>query len=300
MTGRRRALVDVGRPEVERHGGDLEAEPDEEQGDAGEHEGVVALDGDAAGQRGDHLGDVGGPDGAVHEGDAVQQERRGEAAEDEVLDAALGAAGLAAVARGEDVERQRHRLQPDEQHDQVVRRRHHDAARRGDEQQGVDLRTVERLAPEVVVARHGDEDQRGADGDRHEQGERVERQRLADERRRAVVRDVVPQDDRQHTGRTGGHGGDEGIEAARPERGQGADDEQEQRRADEHDHRREGEPVDVGSGEGLGEHQPPSPSSSSTCSSGGAGTGTTSPVRTSTCSMRRSTLGSMRSMSGFG
>ena len=39
--GRGRALVDVGRPGVERHGRDLEAEADQQQGEAGEQQAVV-------------------------------------------------------------------------------------------------------------------------------------------------------------------------------------------------------------------------------------------------------------------
>ena len=251
------------------------------------------------GHRGDHLGDVRRADGAVDEGDAVEQERRREAAEHEVLDAALGAAELAPVARGEHVEREGERLQPDEQHDQVVRRRHHDAAGRGDEEEGVDLGAVEVLAAQVVVGGEGDQHDGGTDGDGDEQGERVERQRVADQRRRALVGDVVPQEHRQDPGGAGRDRRHERLEAPRPRRRQGADEEQEQRRADEDEHRREGEPVDVGTVEDhLGDHPPPSPSSTSSAT--GVGSGITSPVFTSTCSMRWSTLGSMRSSSGFG
>ena len=85
---RRRALVDVGRPHVERHGRDLEGEagerktrpkirpsdalpPLERRGDAGE----AGLAGEAVDQRG-----------------AVEQHARGQRAEDEILQAGLGRA----------------------------------------------------------------------------------------------------------------------------------------------------------------------------------------------------------------
>ncbi len=296
---RRCPLVDVRGPEVERHGGDLEAEPDEQEGDTGEDEGVVALDRDRAGQRADHRRDVRRPDGAVDEGDAVQQERRREAAEHEVLEAALRAAGFAAVAGGEHVEGQRHRLQTDEQDDQVVRRAHHDGAGGGDEVEGVDLRPVHPLAGEVVVADEGDQQQAGADGDRHEHGEAVEGEGAADQRARALVADVVPEDHRQHPGGTGRGRRDDRVPALRPARREGADDEQEQGDGDEDEQRREREPADLGPDERcvvlLEEHHPPPSSTSS-----GSGSGMTSPVRASTCSIRRSTLGSMRSSSGRG
>ena len=160
---------------------------------------------------------------------------------------ALGAARLAAVAGGEDVERQRQRLQPEEQHDQVVRRAHHD--RRRWRRRGTGRRPPARRSPRAAGSRRWSRamsTSRGADRDRDEQGERVEGQGAADERRRAVVGDVVPEHHRQHAGRAGRGGRDDRVEPLRPRRRERADDEQEQRRADEHDHRREGEPVDLG------------------------------------------------------
>ncbi len=47
---RRRALVDVGRPRVERHGGDLEPEAHHQQGDAGEQHGGAAAAQDLVGR----------------------------------------------------------------------------------------------------------------------------------------------------------------------------------------------------------------------------------------------------------
>ena len=44
MTGVGAPWYTSGVQNVERHGGDLEAEPDEQQGDAGEQERVVALE----------------------------------------------------------------------------------------------------------------------------------------------------------------------------------------------------------------------------------------------------------------
>ena len=56
---------------------------------------------------------------------------------------------LAPVAGGEHVERERQRLETEEQHDQIVGRRHHDAADGGDQEQGVDLGAVEAVAAQM-------------------------------------------------------------------------------------------------------------------------------------------------------
>ena len=100
----RRTLVDVGRPHVERHGRHLEAESDDQQGDAGQHRAGRHRRATpwSANER-DDLADVGRAGAAVDERDAVQEERRGEAAEHEVLDARLLARRAVAVGGGEHV-----------------------------------------------------------------------------------------------------------------------------------------------------------------------------------------------------
>ena len=97
--GRGRAFVDVGRPDVEGRGGDLEENADEHERQRGENEGLILRDGREVGD----LVDLRGSGGAEDERDAVEQERGGEGAEEEVLDGGFrAAAGLLAVA-GEDV-----------------------------------------------------------------------------------------------------------------------------------------------------------------------------------------------------
>ena len=83
----RRALVDVGRPHVEGHGGDLEAEPDEQQGQPTEQDPVG--DHHVLRQEVGDLGQVGGAGGAVGERDAVDEHGRGESAQHEVLEGGL-------------------------------------------------------------------------------------------------------------------------------------------------------------------------------------------------------------------
>ena len=122
---RRRALIDVGRPHMERHRRDLEAEPGEQEHQA-EHEA------DAAGLRGGR--DAGKADGAgeaIDQRGAVQQHARRQRAQHEILQAGFGRLRIIAVARGDHVERERHQLEPEIEHDQVAGRdQHHHAERR--------------------------------------------------------------------------------------------------------------------------------------------------------------------------
>ena len=111
----RRALVDVGRPEVEGHGGDLEPEPDHQQPDAGEDERVVAHGRHVVVERVDDGGEVGAAGSAVHHRDAVEEERRREATEDEVLDATLLALDSPAMTGRHHVQSDRQDLQTEEQ-----------------------------------------------------------------------------------------------------------------------------------------------------------------------------------------
>ena len=99
---RRRALVDVGRPHVERHGGHLEGEADQQQGHPGQQHPVGGHH--VVGQEVGDLGEVGGAGGAVDEGDAVDEDGRGEAAQDEVLERRLPRGGPPVVEGGQHVE----------------------------------------------------------------------------------------------------------------------------------------------------------------------------------------------------
>ena len=71
--GRRRAFVNVGRPDVEGSAGDLEAESGEDEGDGDVGE---RLDVSGGAERGRDVKDVGGAGGAVEQGNAVEEECR--------------------------------------------------------------------------------------------------------------------------------------------------------------------------------------------------------------------------------
>ena len=101
---RRRAFVDVGRPHVERHGGDLEGEADDGEDDADEE-----ADRHGLRRRGERLRDgreLGRAGKAVDRASAVEHHPGGERAEDEVFEARLGRAGAVALEGGDDVERE--------------------------------------------------------------------------------------------------------------------------------------------------------------------------------------------------
>ena len=123
---RRRALVDVGRPHVERHRGNLEAEADEQKHDA-EDQPDAAL---PAPRFGD-AGEVHRAGEAVNQRGAVQQHAGRQRAEDEIFQARLGRFEVVAVRGGDHVERQAHQLEPEIERDQIGGgNQHHHAQRR--------------------------------------------------------------------------------------------------------------------------------------------------------------------------
>ena len=169
---RGRAVVDVGAPRVERHRRHLEAEADEQHGEADQQQRVVQ--GDRLGEQVLDLDQVGGPGGAVDHGDAVEEERRREAAEDEVLEAGLLGLRPLPVEGGQGVDGDRQRLEGQEQHQQVVGHGHEHAARGRQEHEDVQLGPVEALAPQVVVGEERAEDHRRADHEDDEHPEAVD------------------------------------------------------------------------------------------------------------------------------
>ena len=95
----RSALVDIGDPEVERYGGDLEGEGDEDERE-GEEGGCLGGGGEGVGDACE--GDLAGY--AVEPCEAVDEEACGERAEDEVFHAGLEGSDIPAHVGDEDVE----------------------------------------------------------------------------------------------------------------------------------------------------------------------------------------------------
>ena len=113
---RGRAFVGVRRPEMERHGGDLEAEADDGRHQRDQQQRVESLAGDAGGD----FAQIGRAGNAVEQAEAEQQKRRRHAAEQKVFQRRLGGPGVVLVERGEDVKREAGEFQRDENHQQIL------------------------------------------------------------------------------------------------------------------------------------------------------------------------------------
>ena len=138
---RRRAFIDVGRPHVERHGGDLEGKAGQHE-DQAEHQAELAL---AAPERRGDLMEAGVAGVAVDQRDAVEQHARGQRAEDEVLEAGLGGTQVVAVDRGKHIDRQRLQLEAEIEADHAVGRNHQHHAERAQQDQHRIFELVEAL-----------------------------------------------------------------------------------------------------------------------------------------------------------
>ncbi len=93
---------------MERYGGDLETEADQQQADAGEQQRIV---GGGTRERGFDRFELDRAGGAIDESDTVEQKAGGERAEQEVLERGFVGARVAAQEAGQRVNRDRHRLE---------------------------------------------------------------------------------------------------------------------------------------------------------------------------------------------
>ena len=176
------ALVDVRRPDVERHRRDLEQEAAGQQRDphGGRRRGLSATE-DAGERR-----EVERPGRAVDQRQPVEQDPRGQRSEHEVLRGGLVRLDLAAEVPGEDVRRERHQLEPDVDHREVDARGHRHHADGGEHDQGEVLAGPVVVALQVVVRQQ--HDQRGGEQEQRleEDGEVVEREHPGEEVRGGV------------------------------------------------------------------------------------------------------------------
>ncbi len=103
---------------MERRRRDLEAEPGDDESDPDVDDG--RLGGDEVPEIGPDLQDLELTGPGIHEGDAVDEDRRGKRAEKEVLDGGFVRLGPLPGEPGEDIEGDGAHLEAEEQHDQVV------------------------------------------------------------------------------------------------------------------------------------------------------------------------------------
>ena len=138
-----RALVDVGRPRLERHGADLEQQADREHAHADEQQRLV---GGVVADRLVDAGELHRAGEAVDQRDAVQEEAGRERAEQEVLERGLLAEQATAPGEpAEQVQRQREHLERDEHGQQVVGRGEQQHAADREHRERVDLGVVQAL-----------------------------------------------------------------------------------------------------------------------------------------------------------
>ena len=161
--GRGRAFVNVGAVNLEWRGDDFEAQADEDQREADDGERIeVALRGDQFFERGLHQVNARGARGAVHHGDAVEEKRGGEGAEDEIFQRGfVGFYGAAAEA-GEDVAGDGAHFQADERGDEFVRTGEDAHAGCGEQDQRIIFAALDAFLVEIL---HGTENREGGRDD---------------------------------------------------------------------------------------------------------------------------------------
>ena len=141
---------------MERRGGDLEAEADDHHGEREEGHAWRRTAAKAGGDR----GDAGGTGGAECERNAVEEERGGKRAEQEVLDGGLGGRDLGLAEAGHDVSGDGRDLEADEDHQELDRTGHQHHADGAEEDQRVVLAGVAGFAFKVFerAEQRGDDD----------------------------------------------------------------------------------------------------------------------------------------------
>ena len=176
------------------------------------------MGGQVLGQEVADLAQVGRPGGSIGQSDAVDEHRRGESTEEEVLEGCLSRFPAQRVEGGQHIEGDRQDLKGQEDHHEVVGLGHHDGPRRRGECQDVVLGGGDALTHEVGVTDHGGDQQSRDDRDGHEGGEAVHRDRRGDGDARPVGLHMEPLNDagdqRRSTGDEGQAGGHVTLEAA--------------------------------------------------------------------------------------
>ena len=170
------ALVDVRRPHVERHGRQLEGEAGDDENDADDEAGRRGL---RRGQHAGQLGELHRAGEAVGERDAVEQQARGERAQDEVFQPGFGGAELIAGEGAHDVDRQRLQLEPEIQRHQVGGAAHDHHADGAEQDQDRELEPGDAFADVVVQREDGAHARAGEDEQLHEAGEAVDGEQVA-------------------------------------------------------------------------------------------------------------------------
>jgi len=119
------------------------------------------------------LVEVGGWRSPVDEGDAIEKEAGGEGAEEKVLHRGLAGLDLGAKEARQHVQGERHRLEAQEHHDQIVGPGHDDHARGREEHEDVKLARLHAATLQIVDGLEEHETGGVADDEGGEEGEVV-------------------------------------------------------------------------------------------------------------------------------
>ncbi len=191
---RRRAFVDVGRPHVERHRRNLEAEAGEQEHQP-EHQPEALLV-----RRLGNAGEAHRAGKSVDQRRAVEQHAGRQGAEDEILEPGLGRAQGIAIDRRHHVEREAHQLEPEIERDQVgCRDQHHHAGGRKQDQDRIFELLL--LLGREIIERHEDRRRRAGQRQQLEEAREVVDHEAAaegDELARGQPHDDETGDDQQH------------------------------------------------------------------------------------------------------
>ena len=190
---------------MERHSGCLEAQAtdDEHQAHQQRQRHVVRVRGQCLG----NLGVLRRSRDAVEEAQAVQQHRRGDSTQQDILQRGLTGARVILTERYRDVERERQHLDCEVRGQQVARSGHVDRADGGQQDQREELADVVDVLLDVLVRARDDRDRCADEEEAEERGEVVQRD-LASE-----VTILVDQRNRRGTR---AHEADHGEQGQRP------------------------------------------------------------------------------------
>ena len=234
---------------MERHQRHLEGEPDEQERHTGQQHRISRRQRHLVGKHRGHGPQIRGSRDTEEQRHAVEEERRGESAEDEVLEPGLAACRALPVTRREQIEGQAECLQSEEHHDQVVRKDHRNAADECSEDQSVGLGGVSTLALEMIVRRQDGHHRRDGHCKDGENREAIEHQRLANQR--SWLLGVSPQQSGQHGRSAERDRRQQRVHPTSPLRGQRAHEQQRQRAGDKGQQRAERKPLNRGALERL-------------------------------------------------
>ena len=176
--------------------------------------------------------DVGRPGGAVEQRDPVEEKGGGERAEQEIFHRRLAGLPAALEQPRQDVERERHQLDGEEDHDEVAGRGQEQHARRREEHQRVVLTRLHAAATQIVDRQQHDQRRPVADDDVEEERIVVEDHHVAEAPSAAAPRRQRGQQRGHHAEK--GDGGQ--VDLARPRRQQV--EEEHQAAGAHHDERR--------------------------------------------------------------